>query len=389
MIALIIRLFKKLKLNINLHNKASYDFKRFKLIPKEKRQIVFYAETRADWTFIGPVYDYLKKKNQDVVRITSDISDLSLKETNVFYIGNGNIRTIFFRTLNSKCLALTLTDLDTLYLKKSMYPVHYFYIFHSLISTHRSYREHAFNGYSTIFCAGSYHVNEIRKTEEIYNLNKKKLEYCGYPRLDQLISEFNIYSSKKLNNKINKILIAPSWGPSSLTITQIEDIVKNLLDNNFEVIVRLHPMTLNNDKNIKKKLLEKFNTKEKFYFDEKIDSMESFIISDFLISDWSGSSIEFAFTKLRPVFFIDTEPKKRNNNWSKLNIKCIEEEIRKDIGYIIPPNKLNTISNLINDSIDDLNLWKVKISKTREQNIFNLNLSIKFAAEKIYNQIKS
>ena len=221
-----------------------------------------------------------------------------------------------------------------------MYPVHYFYIFHSLISTHRSYREHAFNGYDTIFCAGDYHVNEIRKTEEIYNLNKKKLEYCGYPRLDSLISKFNIYNSKKTNKNLNKILIAPSWGPSALTLNQIQDIVQNLLDNNFEVILRLHPMTLKNVKNIKREFIRKYNIEKKFTFDDKIESIESFIKSDFLISEWSGSSIEFAFAKLRPVFFIDTKQKKRNDNWNKLGMKCIEEEIRKDIGYIIPLNKL-------------------------------------------------
>ena len=79
--------------------------------------------------------------------ITSDINDKKLKESNCYYVGYGSVRTVFFRTLDSKFLVLTLADIGSSYLKKSMFNVHYFYIFHSLISSHVAYKEHAFDNY--------------------------------------------------------------------------------------------------------------------------------------------------------------------------------------------------------------------------------------------------
>jgi len=49
-----------------------------------------------------------------------------------------------------------------------------------MVSTHRVYREHAFDAYETIFCLGEHHIKEIRKTEQVYNLSKKILLNINY-----------------------------------------------------------------------------------------------------------------------------------------------------------------------------------------------------------------
>ena len=120
--------------------KSWKEFLRFKKIKNTEREYVFYAETISDWSYLDPIIYELSKKKK-VIRVTSDPKDKYLKDLNTFFIGNGAIRTFFFKSLDAKAFIMTLTDLGSYYLKKSINPVKYFYVFHSVVSTHRAYRE--------------------------------------------------------------------------------------------------------------------------------------------------------------------------------------------------------------------------------------------------------
>lgn len=381
-------MFVKLFDIYNLYKRAKTDYKKFKSIPKNDREIVFYAETRADWGFLDPVYNELIKTKKSIVRVTSDLNDKNLEEDNCFYVGNNSVRTIFFKLLDSKFLILTLTDLGTFYLKKSMYKVHYFYFFHSLNSTHVAYREHAFDNYSSIFCTGHYHYNELKVTERLNNLNKKKLLKCGYPKLDQLINDYNKYKFKEDKNKISTILIAPSWGENAISLDQLKIIINNLINNNYKIITRLHPMTLDTQPHIKKSLIKNYANRKNFIFDDKIDSNQSFLNSDCLISDWSGSAIEFAYCKLKPVIFINTPQKVRNHNWHKYKLNCFEKDIRNSIGYELELDKLADIKLLIEKINNEFFKWQKKIHVIRNQNVYNIGKSSIFAKTIILEKIR-
>ena len=167
----------------------------------EKSQyIIFYAENSSDWAFLNSILKELRNYKENILIITSDSNDKVILEKNSYYVGSESALNFLFRGIKAKAIIMTLTDLNNFYIKKSIHPIHYFYVFHSLVSTHRVYREKAFNAYDTILCTGEYQIKEIRKSEKIYNLKKKKLEKHGYGRLDFLISK---YQKKKvwLNQK--------------------------------------------------------------------------------------------------------------------------------------------------------------------------------------------
>ena len=90
---------------------------------------------------------------------------------------------------------------------------------------------------------------EIRKSEDIYNNKRKILYKYGYPRLEEISkSKYKM----KINNNKKYILIAPSWGENSITNICLEEIVENLIFNNYTVIFRPHNMSLiKNKKTIK------------------------------------------------------------------------------------------------------------------------------------------
>ena len=338
------------------------------------KSIVFYAESSSDWAFLNPVAESLKLLNKSIIRITSDPDDNLLSMPYVYYIGSGGARTVLFRLIKADAFIMTLTDLGSYYLKKSLYPVHYFYIFHSIVSTHRIYREHAFDSYDTILCVGNHQIKEIRARERIYGLTKKNLEEHGYARLDNIINKRKL---NKINNKdiINNVVISPTWGEGSLVKLYLEKLIKILISSNFNVTLRLHPMTRRHYPDLSKNLLNKYSNSGKFFFDPHIENVDTLLYADIMISDWSGASIEYAFGTNRPVIFIDTKPKINNNDWKKINLPCLEETIRKDIGKIVSINELDNIPIIIKEILKNIKLWSNNINNIRDRTVFNVGNS--------------
>ena len=364
--------------------KAWKNLVKFKKLSKDEKEIVFYAETSADWTWFDQIIEHLNKLGKKIIRITSDPNDKYNSLKNVFYIGYGSPRTILFNTLDVKIFVMTLADLNSFYLKKSIHPVNYFYVFHSIMSTHRVYNEHAFNSYDTIFCTCNHQMLEIRKTEKIYGLSKKNLKKHGYGRIDTLIDAKRKFKkiSKNKKKSIN-VLIAPSWGVGSLVDNNLEKIIEILIRSNINVTLRLHPMTKRHYPDLSNQINKKYNNSGKFTFDSNIQNVNSLIRADTLISEWSGSSFEYAFAMERPVIFIDTDPKVHNKNWQKIKMPCFEEYTRSKIGKIISLKNLNMIPKTIDKFIEQKKEWSFKISKIRDETVFNIGQSGKVGAELI------
>ena len=107
-----------------------------------------------------------------------------------------------------------------------------------------------------------------------------------------------------------------------------------------------------------------------------------------MISDWSGAAIEYAFATVRPVIFIDTKPKTNNLNWNKLNVPCIEDSIRGDIGEILSEKKLSELPKIINKMLNETESWNDKIKSIRDKTVFNLGKSGIKGAEMILQSVE-
>jgi len=143
---------------------------------------------------------------------------------------------------------MTMTDLGTYHLKRSVHDVHYVYVFHSLLSTHRAYRANAFDSYDSILCATPYHVAELQKAATIRDIRPQILHNTGYCRLDNLISKSSTLPTS--TSGFPRVLVAPTWGSSSLIEFGIDRIIRNLLDSSIQVVLRFHPMSVRHQKDI-------------------------------------------------------------------------------------------------------------------------------------------
>lgn len=338
---------------------ALSSFHRFNKLDPSWRKIIFYAEDSQSKNFlIDLVEELTKNQKQKVCYLTSDPEDTIFdiaknnKKINVFFIGTGIIRTLAFMNLKADLCIMTMPDLDKYHLKKSIaYPVHYLYIFHALLSTHSIYRNGAFDAYDTIFCTGEHQINEIRKTEKLYNLPRKNLFKDGYRPLEFLINE-NISYSKPQNDK-KKILIAPTWGKNNILNHCINLLLEDLLKADFEVYLRPHPMSLRHEHIQINEVKSKFRDYSNFIFQDNLVCRNILFDSDILITDWSGIGVEYGIGLLKPVLYIDLPKKNLNPESKKLNIEPIETAIRTKIGTVINPENLDGVSKTILQMIAD------------------------------------
>lgn len=360
---------------------------RFQSLDEKKRSIVFYAENKASMNhFKGLIFELSENMNLNICYVTSVKDDfmLSVKQQNLesFYIGEGAARTKFFLTLNTKILIMDMPDLEKFHIKRSkVYPVHYIYIFHSMFSIHSYLREGALDHYDTIFCVGPHHVNEIKETEKFYNLKPKELISYGFPRLDTLIKEKENLPKEFLKSK-NLILIAPSYGENNLLEVCGIELINILLKSNFKVFLRPHFKILKESKNLIEEIIKEFGNNPNFSLEKGIIPSDIFNSSLCMISDWSGISLEYAFTFEQPVFFIDVPKKILNINSNSISLEPIEISIRHDLGYVISVNDLEKIPSLITESNDQISK---NINSIRNKTVYNIGKSSLVGAEYIKN----
>ena len=361
----------------------------FEALARENRRLVFYAETAADWAHLEPVAAALERKGARVARLTSDREDPALGRGNAFFVGSGSALTILFRTLEADGVVMTLTDLDQFHLKRSAHDsVHYFYVFHSIASTHRVYREHAFDAYDTILCVGPHHLTELRRTEAVYGLPAKRLVEHGYGRLDKLIADMRSRElTPKKEGKIN-VLVAPSWGESSMVRHCLEPVIDVLVSARLEVSLRIHPMTARLQPGLAQGLVRRYATSGHFHFDPDVATTEALLSADIMISEWSGAPLEYAFARERPVIFIDTPPKIHNPNFSRVGLPALEATIREEIGVVIALDEIPALPEAVHALVAERDRWSERIRAVRDRTVFNIGRSGDVAAEHILGTLR-
>ena len=381
-----------MKFTKSIFGKEDNDIEKFNELDIDERSIVFYSESSVIlYPYVEEIIQELQNRDQKICYLTSRKDDPILQNKNenirVFYIGDSEIQKMnFFLKLKAGVLIMTMPDLGSYHIKRSKeFPVHYVYTFHSMNSTHMEFQKTAFDQFDSIFCVGSYQIQELRATEKLYNLKQKNLVECGYGLLDKLIKLKSSFAEKGnlLKNNKKNILIAPSWGKHNLLESMGVELVKILLDGGYHVTVRPHPMTVKKSPKIIKQILEKFEKNPDFLLDTNTSSFEQLFSSYALITDWSGIGYEYAFVCERPVIYVDVPKKAHNKEYEKIGLVPFEISIRNQIGEIIAIQNIETIPERIEFLYSNDNNFENKIQKIRNDSIFNIGESGKVTANEI------
>ena len=372
------------------------ELEKFNKLDLDERSIVFYSESSVIlYPYVEEIIKELEKRDQKICYVTSSKNDPVLKSEckniKVFYIGDGSVKYKFFWELKAKVLIMTMADLENYWIKRSIvFPVHYIYVFHSINSPLMGFHsgkisKRAFEHFNTIFCVGPHQIQELRATEQLYNLKQKNLVEYGYGLLDKLIKSKPSYKQQNFLSKNNKkkILIAPSWGKQNLLESMCIELVKILLDADYHVTVRPHPMSIKKSSKLIKQIKEKFEKNPDFLLDTNTSSFEQLFSSYALITDWSGIGYEYAFVCERPVIYVDVPKKAYNKEYEKIGLEPFEISIRDKIGEIVSIQNIETIPERIEFLYGHINNFQNKIQKIRNNAIFNIGESGKVMANEI------
>lgn len=358
----------------------------FRRLPEPARRLVFYAESGQDWHHWAPVIGHLVGPlGQPLCYVSSDPADPGLHQGHPsirpFCIGQGLPLIWWFQFLRAGVLVTQMLDLHNLHLKRSVHPVHYVYMFHSLISTHMADRASSFDHYDTILCAGPHQAAEIRAREALHGLPAKRLVEHGYHRLEQLLAtrrEPPPPESAGLH-----VLLAPSWGERTILPACGDRLVELLLGAGFRVTLRPHFQTRWMTPEVIDRIASRWRAEPRFRLVEQMGESDSLYDSHVMITDWSGAAHDYALGLEKPVLFIDVPPKSRNDSWRELGIEPFEMQVRSRLGALLAPERIEQAPALVRELAGGQAAFRAAIESLRRDAVFNLGRSGPAAAEAI------
>ncbi len=359
----------------------------FKKLPWEWRNLVFYSESGQDWHQFSGLIEHLNGPlARKLVYISSDPGDPGLQRQHENYLSlcipEGLFLTVFFQVNASDVFVLTMMDLGNLQLKRSLQPVHYVYLFHSMGSTHMVDHANSFDHYDSLFCTGPHQVAEIRKREQLMNLPAKHLFDYGHPRLEQVIQAGQQYRQQQLtvarpgSAAVPVILAAPTWGDTSIFNLCGEALIDVLLKAGFHVIVRPHYQTNRLTPGVITSLRQAFERHERFEYIDQMGETGSILRSQLLVTDWSAMALEYSLGLEKPVLFIDVPRRIRNPDWRDWDMEPVESSIREQVGKVVSPDQLETVPAAIEELLHDADQFVPRVRQLRKESVFRLGHSI-------------
>ncbi len=363
-------------------------WRRFRHLDWQWRNIVVYSESGQDWhQFSGLIEQLTGPLRKKVCYVTSDESDpgLQFKHENfvAFFLPDGMFLTIFFQFKQCDLCVLTVMDLNNLNLKRSINPVHYLYVFHSMGSTHMVDHADSFDAYDTLFCAGPHQVAEIRRREQLEGLPAKQIFEYGHPRLEAVIAEQAQETSEQRPGDPVTVLIAPTWGETSIFNHCGQRLIEVLLGAGFRVIMRPHYQSIRQWPEVIDHLHHTFSQHENFEYVDRMSETGSLLRSDILVSDWSAMALEYALGLEKPVLFIDVPRRIRNPDWKKIELEPVESSIRSRAGAVLSPDDLDRAPKLIQQLLASPESFREQMRTLRGETVFRLGNSVPDGAAEI------
>ena len=278
---------------------------------EEKIPLLLFSEGRQYWNTFEPICDELERRGVDTVFWTMGENDPALQKeyTHITreYIGEGNRAFARLNTANADVLLATTPGLDVFQWKRSKNVRYYIHIMHS-VNDSTSYRMFGLDFFDAVLMSGDYQVEQQRQLEAMRGLPAKEMPVVGCTYIDGL--------KKRLENEGDKpageasettVLLAPSWGASSILVRYGESILEALLATGYRIVVRPHPQSFVSDKAVIDRLMEKYPAGEKISWNRDADNFECLQAADVMISDFSGVVYDYALVFNRPLIYADTQ----------------------------------------------------------------------------------
>ena len=373
----------------NQIKKEKQDYKKFfKVVNKH---LVFYSESNGFYKYYKTLIEYiLENTNITIHYITSDYNDniFNLEKENdqirAYYIGEKKLITLMMK-MDADVVVMTMPDLETYHIKRSYVrkDINYVYYSHGVGSTNLTLRYKATFNYDTVFAASKCQYDEELEFNKKYDL-KRKIVKVGYPLLDDMISNY-----KEKKNKKKQILIAPSWQKDNIIDLCLTDILDNIKDEDYDIIVRPHPQHVRHKRDYFEQMKKKYSDSKNIEIQTDFSKNSTVLDSDLLITDWSDIGFEYAFSTKKPVLYINTPMKIMNPNYKDLDVIPFNIWVRDVIGKSLDVEELDKTKDIVRDLLKNKDKYSKIICKTMNENLYNVGSSSEVGANYIIDLIQN
>jgi YidC/Oxa1 family membrane protein insertase len=359
----------------------------FGALPRARRRIVFLAESGQDWHHFRPVLEHLcGPLGLEVHYACADADDPAfgarMPRLRPFCIGRGFWRIWFCQHLAADVLVTQILDLGNFELKRSVHPVHYVFMTHTLVSTHVADRADSYDHYDTILMCGPHMEREIRARERLQGLPAKRLVPHGYGRLDELLATRREAPPVAGDGDIH-VLLAPSWGPQTILPVCGHEIADAVLGAGFRLTLRPHFQTRWKTPEVIDRIVAKHGGNPRFALVERMAEKDSLFDSHLMITDWSGAGLDYGLGLEKPVVYIDLPMKSRNEAWRELGIEPLEARAREQLGALLAPAEIGRLPELVRSLVREPARFRAGVARLRAEWVYNVGRSGVAGAEAI------
>jgi len=323
-------------------------------ITEKKIPIAIYTDHKRYWNVFEPLLNEFEKRHQKVVYLTGSEDDPVFEKKYKYitgqFIGEGNKGFSKLNLLNATVVVSSTPSLDIFQWKRSKNVDYYIHIPHAPNDI-TLYRMFGVDDYDALILSGKYQEEEIRQLEKLRDYSPKDIALCGLPFLDEM--KKRLENAEPLPSHDRTVLLAPSWGESSILSKYGEPFIDALISTGYKIIVRPHPQSFSAEKDLMDRLMTKYSDTSKVVWNRDTDNFEVLRRSDILISDFSGVMFDFSLVFDKPVIytrsFFDVSP--YDASW-------IEDElwmykILPSLGLELNEDNIGDIKRLIDKCIDD------------------------------------
>lgn len=271
---------------------------------EQTHPFVIFSDNKRYWSIFEPICREMNQRNQKILYITASPDDPALHceypNVTAECIENNNILFARLNFLNAYILLSTTPGLDVYQWKRSKNVQYYVHIPHAAGEV-VMYRMFGIDYYDAILLSGDYQINNIRELEQLRGLPEKETIKVGIPYMDEMAKKLK--SSPTPPSHPRTVLLAPSWGPSSIFAILGEKIIDVLLETGYHIIIRPHPQSFTSEKELIERLIKKYPESSQLEWNRDINNFNVLQRSDIMISDFSGVIFDFTLVYDKPVIY--------------------------------------------------------------------------------------
>jgi hypothetical protein len=362
----------------NLFMKMKFAFSGGKVKEQDESHIPYaiFTDSKRYLTIFKPICDEMEKRGEKLVYLTAEEDDPLLKENyenvRTEFLGEGNRAYARMNMLKADVVLSTTPGLDVYQWKRSRDVKWYAHVLHAAGDV-TMYRMFGIDYYDAMLLSGEFQIKQVRDLEALRGLPEKEAKLVGIPHMDALRER--LLQAGSAPDHETTILLAPSWGPSSILNKYGKKMIDELIATGYKVIIRPHPQTFVSEKDMIEPLMKAYPETDKLVWDRNIDNFDTLNQSDILISDFSGVVLDYALVFDRPVICAETSfDNGIYDSWWLGEREWIFETLDK-IGVKLTPDNMDNIKELVENALTDTKLKEGR-DKARAESWANMGKSV-------------